>query len=363
MRREKRLGAPPQNKTNRLKKVRKMASAKRKANSQQGVFAAVDLGTNNCRLLVARPRGHGFHVIDGFSRIVRLGEGVSELGALSEGAVQRTIEALQICAQKISLRRVSRARCVATQAARSASNSAYFVERVREETGIELEIISSQEEAELTLTGCFSLLDTNYDHALMFDVGGGSAEFVWARILPGQGARILGWTSLPFGVVTLTELHGKREFEPREYEKLVSNLIETLRPFDREFGISQHIAGGRVQMVGTAGTVTTIAAINMDLPRYNRSRVDGCWLDFDAVRRVSQILRNQTYDERASHPCIGNSRAELVVAGCAVLEAVCNTWSAGRLRVADRGVREGILSVMSGQRKARSDGAISFAAE
>ena len=357
------LVAPPKNRTNRLMNVRKRAGDTRKARGEQGVFAAVDLGTNNCRLLVARPKGHGFRVIDGFSRIVRLGEGVSELGALSESAVQRAIAALQICAQKMSLRRVSRARCVATQAARSASNSIYFVDRVKEETGIDLEIISSQEEAELTLTSCFSLLDTNYDYSLMFDVGGGSAEFVWARILPSQRAQILGWTSLPVGVVTLIERHGKREFEPHEYEALVSNLIETLRPFDLEFGISEHIAGGRVQMVGTAGTVTTIAAVNMRLPRYNRSRVDGCWLGFDAVKRVSQSLCTQTYDERASHPCIGHARAELVVAGCAVLEAVCSMWPAGRLRVADRGVREGILSVMSGQRKARSDGAISFAAE
>lgn len=357
------LVAPPKNKTNRSMNVRKKASDKRKANREQGVFAAVDLGTNNCRLLVAKPKGYGFHVIDGFSRIVRLGEGVSELGVLSEGAVQRTIEALQICAQKMSLRRVSCARCVATQAARSASNGWYFVDRVKEETGIDLEIISSQEEAELTLTGCFSLLDTSYDHTLMFDVGGGSAEFVWARILPGKGARILGWTSLPFGVVTLTERHGKREFEPLEYEALVSNLIQTLQPFDHEFGISEHIAGGHVQMVGTAGTVTTIAAVNMCLPRYNRSRVDGSWLDFDAVRRVSQSLCNQTYAERASHPCIGHARAELVVAGCAVLEAVCDIWPAGRLRVADRGVREGILSIMSGQPRASGDGAISFATE
>ena len=252
---------------------------------------------------------------------------------------------------------------MATQAARSASNGVYFVDRVKAETGINLEIISSQEEAELTLTGCLSLLDTSYDYTLMFDVGGGSAEFVWARILPIEGAKILGWTSLPLGVVTLTELFGKSEFDPLEYENLVSSLIKTLRPFDLEFGISEHIVGDRVQIVGTAGTVTTIAGVNMCLPRYNRSRVDGCWLDYNAVRHVSRMLRNQSYDERAAHPCIGHTRAELVVAGCAVLEAVCNIWPAGRLRVADRGVREGILSVMSGQPRVSGHGAISFAAE
>ena len=357
------LAAPSQNREFRSANERKRTFRNRKTGRQQSAFAALDLGTNNCRLLVAKPMKDGFRIVDGFSRIVRLGEGVSELGALSDEAVQRTIEALKICAQKMSRQRVSKARCVATQAARSASNRVHFVDRIRAETGIDLEIISSQEEAELTLTGCLSLLDTSYDYTLMFDVGGGSAEFVWARILPIEGAKILGWTSLPLGVVTLTELFGKSEFDPLEYENLVSSLIKTLRPFDLEFGISEHIVGDRVQIVGTAGTVTTIAGINMCLPRYNRSRVDGCWLDYNAVRRVSRMLRNQSYDERAAHPCIGHTRAELVVAGCAVLEAVCNIWPAGRLRVADRGVREGILSVRSGQPRVSGDGAVSFGLE
>ena len=329
----------------------------------QRVFAALDLGTNNCRLLIAHPTPHGFRVIDGFSRIVRLGEGVSVAGTLSEKAIDRTVEALKICAKKMGRRRVSEARCVATQAARSARNREYFVKRVKEEAGIDLEVISSREEAELTLTGCFSLLDQSHDHALMFDVGGGSAEFVWARILPGGGAEVDGWTSLPCGVVTLTEQHGGNDFSPVEYEKLVSDVVGMLRSFDEQHGISYHIAGGKVQMVGTAGTVTTIAGVDMCLPRYNRSMVDGAWLSFDAVARISGELSVQNYDQRAAHPCIGHNRAGLVVAGCAVLEAVCRLWPAGRLRVADRGVREGILSVMAGQPQASCTDATASAAE
>lgn len=313
------------------------------------VFAALDLGTNNCRLLVARPARGGFKVIDGFSRIVRLGEGVSEAGELSEDAIQRTIDALKICARKMARRRVSDARCVATQAARSARNREDFVARVQEETGLSIEVISSREEAELTLTGCFPLLETAGGKALMFDVGGGSAEFVWADVLERGGARITGWTSLPCGVVTLTERHGSNDFSPLEYERLVADVMSMLAPFDREHDISAQIADGMVQMVGTAGTVTTIAGVDMRLPRYNRARVDGSWLDFEAVTRVSRELAIKSYDERAAHPCIGHNRADLVVAGCAVLEAVCRMWPAGRLRVADRGVREGILSVMAGQ--------------
>jgi len=327
------------------------------------VFAALDLGTNNCRLLIAHQTRNGFRVVDGFSRIVRLGEGVSAAGTLSDQAIERTVEALKICAKKMSRRRVSESRCVATQAARSAGNISYFVERVKEEAGIDLEVISPREEAELTLTGCFSLLDQSHDHALMFDVGGGSAEFVWARILPGGGARVDGWASLPCGVVTLTEQHGGNDFSPAEYEKLVSDVMDMLRSFDEKHGISRQIAEGRVQMVGTAGTVTTIAGVDMCLPRYNRSMVDGAWLSFDAVARISGELSVQNFDQRAAHPCIGHNRADLVVAGCAVLQAVCRLWPAGRLRVADRGVREGILSVMAGQPQAICSTATASAAE
>ena len=355
------MPAPPPQNNNSRAQGRKRTDGHGRSGRNDRVFAALDLGTNNCRLLIARPSHRGFAVIDGFSRIVRLGEGVSEAGELSEAAIERTVEALRICARKMARRRVSHARCVATEAARLARNIDDFVARVHTETAIRLEVISPQEEAELTLTGCFSLLDTGYRNALMFDVGGGSAEFVWARILPDGGAEILGWTSLPCGVVTLTERHGGNDFTPAEYETLVGEVQELLRPFDERFGIAEHIRTGSVQMVGTAGTVTTIAGVNMALPRYNRSRVDGCWLGFDAVERVSRDLAVKSYDERAAHPCIGHNRADLVVAGCAVLEAVCRTWPAGRLRVADRGVREGILSVMAGQRRALRDAAASAA--
>ena len=353
---------PPQHNNGRAN-GRNRAGGRDGGSRSQRVFAALDLGTNNCRLLIAHPTRHGFRVVDGFSRIVRLGEGVSEAGALSDAAIERTVEALKICSKKMSRRQVSMSRCVATQAARSADNSDYFVKRVRQETGLDLEVISPREEAELTLTGCFSLLDSSHDHALMFDVGGGSAEFVWARILPGGGAEVEGWTSLPCGVVTLTEQHGGNDFSPEEYEALVSDVTGMLQSFDAEHGISQHIAAGTVQMVGTAGTVTTIAGVNMCLPRYNRSKVDGAWLSFEAIERISGQLATQNYDQRAAHPCIGHNRADLVVAGCAVLEAVCRLWPAGRLRVADRGVREGILSVMAGQPQASCGGATASAAE
>ena len=306
-------------------------------------IAALDLGTNNCRLLIARPSADGFKVIDGFSRIVRLGQGLEATGELCETAIGRTVDALAVCASKIRRHRVARARYVATEAARRAANCNGFLARVAAETGIELDIISSREEARLTLMGCLPLFDPAVPYGLIFDVGGGSAEIVWLRLSGDGGQEILGWISLPVGVVTLTERHGPNEFTAEEYEATVLEVAAMLAPFDAKHGIRRTIERGRMQMLGTAGTVTTIAGVNLGLTRYDRAAVDGSYLTFDEIRRVSGLLSRSTYAERAAQPSIGNGRADLVVAGCAILEAICRTWPAGRLRVADRGVREGIL--------------------
>jgi exopolyphosphatase/guanosine-5'-triphosphate,3'-diphosphate pyrophosphatase len=217
------------------------------------------------------------------------------------------------------------------------------------ETGLRLETIPSREEAELTLAGCLPLLDPHIPYALTFDVGGGSAEILWVRLHLARAPEILGWISLPCGVVTMTERYGKPEFSDVDYRTMVDDIMALLHPFDEVHGISQAIARGEAQMLGTAGTVTTIAGVHMGLTRYNRAMVDGAWLDFDALHSVSRMLVTSSFSERAAHACIGQGRAELVVAGCGVLEAVCRTWPAGRLRVADRGVREGILLALSAQ--------------
>ncbi len=312
------------------------------------VVAALDLGTNNCRLLIARPAPGGFRVIDGFSRVVRLGEGVGGTGVLSEAAIERTVEALAVCADKMERRNVGPRRCVATEAARRARNCEEFLVRAKERAGIDLEIISSREEAELTLTGCLPLLDERIPYALVFDVGGGSAEIVWLEIEPDRRHSILGWVSLPIGVVTLTERNGGHDFSREAYQATVAEIEEMLAPLERQHGIRARIESGQAQMLGTAGTVTTIAGVTMGLKRYNRTLVDGSYLSLDAVHTVSRNLAASSYDQRAAHPSIGHNRADLVVAGCAVLEAVCHTWPAPRMRVADRGVREGILLHLTG---------------
>ena len=317
------------------------------------VYAALDLGTNNCRLLVARPLAQGFRVIDAFSRIVRLGEGLSASGRLSEAAMARTLDALRVCAAKMRRRGVTRARAVATEACRRAGNCDAFLARVRRETGIELEIISNDEEANLAIYGCAPLLDRSTSHALVFDIGGGSTELGCMEVpgAPDRHGRIVeprpcGWYSIPIGVVTLSERHGGHRVTPRVYDTMVEEVTAAIAPFEAKHRLSALVAERQLQMLGTSGTVTTLCGIHQKLRRYDRARVDGRYLDFESARRISQRLVSMSHEARVADPCIGPERADLVIAGCAILEALCGTWPVGRLRVADRGLREGILFML-----------------
>ena len=309
--------------------------------------AALDLGTNNCRLLVARRAGMAIRIVDAFSRIVRLGEGLLATGALSEEAVERTIDALKICADKIAFRRIAGGRYVATEACRRATNCREFLARVRRETGLDIEIISTAEEARLVVTGCAPLLNPRIPYALVFDIGGGSTEIVLVRLEGGNDrhrrrSHIIGSMSLPLGVVTLTDRFGG-EVSPATYRRMVNEAAAALDPFERDYRIRRHIRTGRMQMLGSSGTVTTLAGIHLALPRYIRALVDGSSLTFDQIGAVSAHLAGLDLAGRAASPCVGRERADLVLSGCAILDAICETWPVGRLRVADRGVREGIL--------------------
>ncbi len=321
------------------------------------VYGALDLGTNNCRLLVARPSRRGFQVIDAFSRIIRLGEGVSQTGRLSDAAMQRTLDALKICSDKMYRRNVGRSRLIATEACRVAENGPDFVARVREQIGLEIEIISRETEARLAVAGCASLIDRKCDWALVFDIGGGSTELIWVdlrRLSPSKRqtlcdrakvhTAIAAWTSLPIGVVTLAESFGGRVVDPDIFEAMVGRVLDKLGAFEDEHGFARHLTGDCAHLLGTSGTVTTIAGVHLRLPTYSRNRVDGCWLAEDEIRLVTGELLGLSYEGRANQPCIGPERADLVLAGCAILEAIMRLWPCRRLRVADRGLREGILT-------------------
>ena len=322
-------------------------------------YAALDLGTNNCRLLVARPSRRGFKVIDAFSRIIRLGEGVSATGRLSEAAIERTLEALEVCAAKIERHRVVRSGLIATEACRLAVNAPEFLERARTGTGLDIKIVSRETEARLAVSGCASLIDFGCDSALVFDIGGGSSELIWLDLresrhsarhslserLEAQGC-IAAWTSLPVGVVTLAERFGGTYVDRATFAEMVEHVAELLTPFETSHKLRSRLQQGRTHMLGTSGTVTTLAGVHLGLPRYERSRVDGCWLESEQVRAVTAGLLDATYEERAAQPCIGKERADLVLAGCAILEAMMQMWPCQRLRVADRGLREGILATL-----------------
>src|SRR5215213_8049386 len=295
-----------------------------KREAYRRTYGAIDLGTNNCRLLIARPNEGGFTVIDAFSRIVRLGEGLSLTGALSQDAMDRAVAALSICADKLRRRNVSLSRSVATEACRRAANGPEFAERVRDETGIALDIIEPQEEARLAVLGCHKLLEPGDGPALIFDIGGGSTELVLVDQEEGT-PRIRSWWSAPWGVVSLTESEGREALEGADRIKAYKRKREGIR------------------LLGTSGTVTTLASVHLALPSYDRRAVDGLHVPIEAMQKISGMIAAMDYEERSNLPCIGNERADLVVAGCAILEAIIEIWPAKNLGVADRGIREGIL--------------------
>jgi exopolyphosphatase/guanosine-5'-triphosphate,3'-diphosphate pyrophosphatase len=317
-----------------------------------GVYAALDLGTNNCRLLIACPTGDGFRVVDSFSRIIRLGEGISATGCISDAAIERAIAALSICRDKIHFRRAKRLRLIATEACRAASNAEAFRDRVVAETGIRLEVIDRETEAALAVIGCSPLLDPQGRGAILFDIGGGSTELVRIERDPNAqdaAPRIKAWMSIPLGVVTLAEHFGGRDVTPQSYARMVQEVAQHVAPFASEHGGDL----GNMHLLGTSGTVTTLAGVHLNLARYDRRRVDGIWMsDADITATIARLL-GMSYQQRASNNCISIERADLVLAGCAILDAIRNAFPLPRLRVADRGLREGMLVEMM-----REDGAL-----
>lgn len=305
-------------------------------------YGAIDLGTNNCRLLIARPNEGGFTVIDAFSRIVRLGEGLSHTGELSSEAMDRAVAALGICADKLRRRNVSLSRSVATEACRRAKNGDEFADRVRDETGIVLEIIEPAEEARLAVLGCHKLLEPGDGPALIFDVGGGSTELVLIDQEEGT-PRIRAWWSAPWGVVSLTESEGKEALEGPDRLKAYGRMRERARRAFANFATMLPEKREGIRLLGTSGTVTTLASVHLALPSYDRRAVDGLHVPIEAMQKISGMIASMDYGERSSLPCIGNERADLVVAGCAILEAIMEIWPAKNLGIADRGIREGIL--------------------
>lgn len=305
-------------------------------------YGALDLGTNNCRLLIATPASDGFHVKDAFSRIVRLGEGLGATGALGDAAMIRTIEALRVCANKLVWHKVARRRLIATEACRRARNGEAFIARVVAETGLELEVIDRETEALLAASGADPLIEPGAKNVLVFDIGGGSTEVTWVE-QAGATKRIVAWTSLAAGVVTVSELFGGgKHVTPEIFERMREHVKGLLQAFIEKLDERVHVRPD--YLLGTSGTVTTIAGVQMGLRRYDRARVDGSWLASAGIGEVTQQLLSMSHEERMQNACIGRERADLVLAGCAILEEIRAAFPTDRVRVADRGLREGILA-------------------
>lgn len=319
------------------------------------LFAALDLGTNNCRLLIAKPvfqqtsQHKTLKVIDSYSRIVRLGEGLSDAGDLSEEAMQRTMKALESCRQKLQRYDIAKKRFVATEACRRATNAEGFMRRIESELGLDIDIISNEEEARLAFLGCSSLLYKETCWALAFDIGGGSTEFMWVKIDPTRPLDshrrhlIQDWLSLPYGVMNMSEQFGGAAYTEMYFEEIVERICHLLAPMDEANGISHKLWTQPVQMLSTSGTVTTLAAVHLDLPKYDRSRVDGLRLSIADIRAATRKLMKMTPSQRAQHPCIGSARTDYILSGCAIFEAIVRTFPIDNITIADRGVREGII--------------------
>jgi len=334
---------------------------------EQPHYAALDLGTNNCRLLIAAPTARGFRIVDAYSRIVRLGEGLTGAGRLQEPAMERAMAALRVCADRVKRRNVLKVRAIATQACRMAENGPDFVERVREETGLELEIISPKQEAQLSVAGCLNLFDRNgAQAALVVDVGGGSTELSWVDLTDGkldqhvrrfapQRLPIRAWLSIPVGVVTLAENFPETETGAAVwFRAMVDHVKQRMDGFRHADSMRRHFDGVSAHMVGTSGAITSLAGLHLGLRRYERAAVDGLWMTEPECRAVADRLLTLTTPQRAAEPCIGPDRADLVLAGAAILQAVQELWPCHRVRVADRGLREGLLlSLMADPQRRR----------
>lgn len=325
---------------------------KRRRRRKTKTYAALDLGTNNCRLLIAKPQDEGFKVIDSYSKVVRLGERLQSTGRLSKKSMDRAVEAIGVCAQKMKTKSVKRWRCVATQACRAAENCDEFLERVKAETGITLEIISPRVEARLSVMGCINLIDINKDVALVIDIGGGSTELSWVdvRTLRENGGLkrayrppISAWTSLPVGVVTLSELVPERDDRAEWYDELKQTVMDAIIKKQAHTRFTNVFKAGNGHMIGTSGTITSLAGIHQRLPYYQRDKVDGSTMKSDDAISVCRSMAAMSYEERAKEPCIGEDRARLLVAGCAITDVLCEIWPCEDIRVADRGLREGML--------------------
>ncbi len=350
----------------------KRPTRQRRTRRKPQYYAAIDLGTNNCRLLIARSvsasstKGakheiqNNFKVVDSFSRMVRLGAGLARTGKLSQKSMDMAVEAIAICADKMKAKSVKRWRCIATQACRAAENGEEFLKRVKTETGLGFETISPRVESRLAVMGVLNIIDTSKDVALVIDIGGGSTELSWVdvrRLRSDKGKNrlhrppISAWASLPIGVVNLSEIYPEDQTDKAGwYAAMKAHVRDEIQKQNKDKQFTNMFKDGHGHIVGTSGTITSLAGVMMNLPNYQRDKIDGIWVDGPALIDTARALSAMSLAQRQITPCVGDDRATMITAGCAILDVVYGLWPSQKVRVADRGLREGVLmGLMQGQ--------------
>lgn len=340
------------------------------------LYAALDLGTNSCRMLIAAPDGGRFRVVDAFAKSVRLGSGLERTGHLSRGAIARTLQALAVCAAKLERYRVANVRLVATEACRRARNGRHFLAVAEKETGLALEVIRPEEEARLAVISCAPLVSPDAEQVLVFDIGGGSTELVWLDVsgiarerraqaivdlemngpeAPGA-ARIVDFISVPLGVATLRERYADVADDSARFALMSWYFEEQIVGFKPYLETLARADGTNFQMIGTSGTVTTVGAAHLGLRRYDRRKVDGMRLSGRAIEEVIGRFLRLGPEGRRQDIGLGRDRSELIMSGVAILQTLLRIWPTDSMRVADRGLREGMLFAMMSARGAFADG-------
>ena len=332
------------------------------------LYAALDLGTNSCRMLIAEPDGSHFKIVDAFSKSVRLGLDLERTGSLSNAGINRTLQALHVCSRKLRKLGVKNSRLVATEACRRAKNGEQFMGRIRNETGLRLEVINPAEEARLAVVSCSPLLEPLAEHILVVDIGGGSTELVWVDLSevepedkmktmldlrPGiedvtslPGARVVDWISVPLGVATLMQRFSDVQEDGAKFALMACYFEEMLENFSPYNDLVDPSILSKLQIIGTSGTVTTLGAMHLGLKRYDRNKVDGLRMRAQDVNAVIERFLELGPQGRRIEPGIGKDRADLIMSGSAILQTLLRIWPTESVRVADRGLREGMLFSM-----------------
>jgi exopolyphosphatase/guanosine-5'-triphosphate,3'-diphosphate pyrophosphatase len=340
------------------------------------LYAALDLGTNSCRMLIATPEAGRFRVVDAFAKSVRLGSGLERTGHLSRGAIGRTLAALEVCAEKLEHYSVKNVRLVATEACRRARNGNHFLARAARETGLRLEVIRPEEEARLAVISCAPLFSPQAEQVLVFDIGGGSTELVWLDLsgiaperraqaildlrmsgtpVPGA-ARIVDFISVPLGVATLHERYADVVVDSARFALMSWYFEERIASFRPYIEARLGDDPATFQMIGTSGTVTTVGAAHLGLRRYDRRKVDGMVLSACAIEEVIARFLRLGPEGRRNDIGLGRDRSELIMSGVAILQTLLRIWPTESMRVADRGLREGMLFAMMSAHGAFADG-------